>query len=135
MFLYICFEAKNFAFQRKLKEFCILFSLSALFFIPIISVFTPMPASRKARYTSMGNHINPNRYCIGSFWPAPTLKKNYSMMAWEKNIFLKKAYPSKMHLESLSTVGIYQYNKVFCDKKKQKATKKTQKGEVLYVGR
>ena len=50
------------------------------------------------------------------------------MMAWEKNIFLKKAYPSKMHLESLSTVGIYQYNKVFCDKKKQKATKKTQKG-------
>ena len=57
MFLYFCFEAKNFAFQRKLKEFCILFSLSALFFIPIISVFTPMPASRKARYTSMGNHM------------------------------------------------------------------------------
>ena len=50
------------------------------------------------------------------------------MMAWEKNIFLKKAYPSKMHLESLSTVGIYQYNKVFCDKK-------TQKGGGRYVGR
>ena len=40
MFLYFCFEAKIFAFQRKLKEFCILFSLSALFFLYLLSLFS-----------------------------------------------------------------------------------------------
>ena len=39
MFLYICFEAKNFAFQRKLKEFCIFFHFLH-FFLYLLSLFS-----------------------------------------------------------------------------------------------